>query len=71
MSAEATPFGTQPLGNRTSEPADSGGAVTGGPVARRTLRALLRAGSTSTGRNRAEDPLHNLLTLHRQVHPKA
>ncbi|GAA0226688.1 hypothetical protein GCM10009539_10010 [Cryptosporangium japonicum] len=71
MSAEATPFGTQPLGNRTSETADSGGAVTGGPVARRTLRALLRAGSTSTARNRAEDPLHNLLTLHRQVHPKA
>ena len=77
MSAEATPFGsnpTQPLGRRGSEAADTGGAETGGPAARRTLRALLRGGTANTPitrRNRANDPLAHLLSLHKQVQPMA
>ncbi|GAA3385527.1 RelA/SpoT family protein [Cryptosporangium minutisporangium] len=75
MSAEATPFGsnpTQPLGRRGSDDAQTGGAVAGGPVARRALRALLRAGAATTaGRNRQNDPLANMLALHREAHPRA
>ncbi|SHN35668.1 RelA/SpoT family protein [Cryptosporangium aurantiacum] len=41
-------------------------------MARRALRALLRAGAVAApGRNRQNDPLANLLALHREAHPKA